>query len=63
MTAMRDQETTVKPEDVGERAQWLDLRRAARHGRLKYEGDQLLQQIHQRHPEWVAEWDLDRGDW
>ena len=56
MSADEERAPALRPSDAGDRARWLTLRRAARLGHLQPEGDQLLQQIHERHPEWREEW-------
>lgn len=56
MSADEERVPALRPSDAGDRARWLTLRRAASLGQLQPEGDQLLQQIHERHPEWRKEW-------
>jgi hypothetical protein len=44
------------PDPVVDRALWVRLRRAAAVGHLQPEGFALVDELHELHPEWRAEW-------
>lgn len=54
MSGLQDEPPRVRG-DVIDRVQWETLRRAAHLGHLQPEGMRLLDQIHERHPEWREE--------
>lgn len=51
----RQEAPRLRQTDAGDRARWLVLRRAARLGHLEPEGVRLLDEIHDRHPDWREE--------
>lgn len=57
MMATQETPPPLRPSDASDRARWLVLRRAAHLGHLQPEGFQLVDEIHERHPEWREEWD------
>lgn len=58
MTPAQEPTPVLRRTDAGDRAQWLTLRRAAHLGQLQPEGFELVDQLHDRHPEWRKEWSL-----
>jgi hypothetical protein len=44
------------PDDAIDRSVWTKLRRAAHRGLLLPEGFKLVDELHDLHPEWRAQW-------
>ena len=51
-----EQATDPQPDEASDRKSWEELRAAAYLGQLWPAGFKLVDQLHDRHPEWRGEW-------